>query len=285
MRVQSRLRRDADVRVITGQLVVQVEHQIGAVGTLSGDRERGAELFHRGRHAARVVQREGRIDQRPDVGQVERTVAAMASWPSRSMSARKTSVSASAARASRTLSPEHSMLTRCPRAERAGCTSGLVFHTFPNKEALLAHARQLLFERAASRVDAVERQGGAPAEVLANVVFTLPPGRTGRPPERGRPRSGCGRSSKGSTRSARSTRRRTRSRRNGRPCGGHSPCWTTVTPDDPVHQAWTIATPPSTSRRRVSSSAGASVMMPATAVGGRTAKRDAAPIFSALAST
>lgn len=58
-------------------------------------------------------------------------------------------------------------------ADRAGCTSGLVFHTFPNKEALLAHARQLLFERAAARVDAVEQQGGTPAEVLENVVLTL----------------------------------------------------------------------------------------------------------------
>ena len=58
-------------------------------------------------------------------------------------------------------------------AERAGCTTGLVFHTFPNKEALLAHARELLFERAAARVDAVEERGGTPAEVLENVVLTL----------------------------------------------------------------------------------------------------------------
>ena len=58
-------------------------------------------------------------------------------------------------------------------AERAGCTTGLVFHTFPNKEASLAHARGLLFERAAARVDAVEERGGTPAEVLENVVLTL----------------------------------------------------------------------------------------------------------------
>ncbi|EEP70459.1 TetR family transcriptional regulator [Micromonospora sp. ATCC 39149] len=58
-------------------------------------------------------------------------------------------------------------------AERVGCTSGLVFHTFPSKQALLAHARQTLFERAAARVDAVERQGGTPAEVLENVMLTL----------------------------------------------------------------------------------------------------------------
>jgi TetR/AcrR family transcriptional regulator, transcriptional repressor of bet genes len=58
-------------------------------------------------------------------------------------------------------------------AERAGCTTGLVFHTFPNKKALLAHARVLLFERAAARVDAVEEHGGNPAEVLEAVVLTL----------------------------------------------------------------------------------------------------------------
>ena len=58
-------------------------------------------------------------------------------------------------------------------AERAGCTTGLVFHTFPNKEALLTHARDLLFQRAAARVDAVEQRGGPPAEVLENVLLTL----------------------------------------------------------------------------------------------------------------
>jgi TetR/AcrR family transcriptional repressor of bet genes len=58
-------------------------------------------------------------------------------------------------------------------ADRAGCTSGLVFHTFPNKEAMLTHARQLLLERAAARVEAVELQGGTPNQVLENVMLTL----------------------------------------------------------------------------------------------------------------
>ena len=58
-------------------------------------------------------------------------------------------------------------------AERAGCSTGLVFHTFPSKEALLAHARQMMFERAAARVDAVEELGGAPSEVLRNVALAL----------------------------------------------------------------------------------------------------------------
>jgi hypothetical protein len=49
--------------------------------------------------------------------------------------------------------------------------------------------------------------------------------------------------------------------------------------------AGTIGTPIRTSRDTTSSSAGASVTTPATAVSGRTANRDAAPIFSLLAST
>lgn len=58
-------------------------------------------------------------------------------------------------------------------AERAGCSTGLVFHTFPSKEALLAHARQMMFERAAARVDAVEELGGSASEVLRNVALAL----------------------------------------------------------------------------------------------------------------
>ncbi|WP_432947809.1 TetR/AcrR family transcriptional regulator [Kribbella sp. CA-253562] len=58
-------------------------------------------------------------------------------------------------------------------AERAGCTTGLVFHTFPNKKALLAHARQLLLERASARADAVEQHGGPAPDVLRNVALAL----------------------------------------------------------------------------------------------------------------
>jgi TetR/AcrR family transcriptional regulator, transcriptional repressor of bet genes len=42
-------------------------------------------------------------------------------------------------------------------AERAGCTTGLVLHTFPDKRALLVHARELLHQRTAVRADAAEQ--------------------------------------------------------------------------------------------------------------------------------
>ncbi|MDO9398892.1 MAG: GNAT family acetyltransferase [Herbiconiux sp.] len=42
-------------------------------------------------------------------------------------------------------------------AERAGCTTGLVLHAFPTKEALLLHARDLLHERTRERADAAEQ--------------------------------------------------------------------------------------------------------------------------------
>ena len=48
-------------------------------------------------------------------------------------------------------------------AERAGCTTGLVLHTFPDKRALLVHARELLHHRTAVRADAAE--DGAPDAV------------------------------------------------------------------------------------------------------------------------
>nr|WP_269204775.1 TetR/AcrR family transcriptional regulator [Motilibacter deserti] len=46
-------------------------------------------------------------------------------------------------------------------AERAGCTTGLVLHTFRDKRALLAHARELLHERTAASADAAEAGAGA----------------------------------------------------------------------------------------------------------------------------
>ncbi|WP_328644571.1 TetR/AcrR family transcriptional regulator [Amycolatopsis sp. NBC_00348] len=53
-------------------------------------------------------------------------------------------------------------------AERAGCTTGLVLHTFPTKKALLLHARDLLYERTAIRADAAEAAAiDAPAALRA----------------------------------------------------------------------------------------------------------------------
>ncbi|MEE6263230.1 TetR/AcrR family transcriptional regulator [Plantactinospora sonchi] len=56
-------------------------------------------------------------------------------------------------------------------AERAGCTTGLVLHTFPDKRALLVHARELLHQRTAERADAAEALGGTPSEVLRAVLL------------------------------------------------------------------------------------------------------------------
>ncbi|PPK95360.1 AcrR family transcriptional regulator [Kineococcus xinjiangensis] len=51
-------------------------------------------------------------------------------------------------------------------AARAGCSTGLLLHTFPDKRALLLHARDLLHQRTAARADALEATGAAPEEVL-----------------------------------------------------------------------------------------------------------------------
>lgn len=42
-------------------------------------------------------------------------------------------------------------------ADRAGCTTGLLLHTFADKRALLLHARQLLHRRTGERADQAER--------------------------------------------------------------------------------------------------------------------------------
>lgn len=55
-------------------------------------------------------------------------------------------------------------------AERAGCTTGLVLHRFPDKRALLLHARDLLHERTATRTDALEAAAASPAEALRAVL-------------------------------------------------------------------------------------------------------------------
>ncbi|WP_232664478.1 TetR/AcrR family transcriptional regulator [Pseudonocardia sp. TRM90224] len=57
-------------------------------------------------------------------------------------------------------------------AERAGCTTGLVLHTFPDKQALLAHARELLHRRTAVRLDAIEVPGADPDAVLRAVLLS-----------------------------------------------------------------------------------------------------------------
>jgi len=56
-------------------------------------------------------------------------------------------------------------------AERAGCTTGLVMHTFPSKEALLLHARDLLYDRTAVRADAAEAEAATPTDALLAVLL------------------------------------------------------------------------------------------------------------------
>ncbi|WSE26610.1 TetR family transcriptional regulator C-terminal domain-containing protein [Amycolatopsis rhabdoformis] len=55
-------------------------------------------------------------------------------------------------------------------AERAGCTTGLVMHAFPTKQALLLRARDLLHQRTAERADATEASGSPPLVVLREVL-------------------------------------------------------------------------------------------------------------------
>ena len=46
-------------------------------------------------------------------------------------------------------------------AERAGCTTGLVLHTFRDKQALLLHARDVLHERSRLRAERLEAEADA----------------------------------------------------------------------------------------------------------------------------
>src|SRR3954451_18032627 len=55
-------------------------------------------------------------------------------------------------------------------AAAAGCTTGLVMHRFPNRRALLTHARQLLHERTRARVEALEAEAAVPKEALRAVL-------------------------------------------------------------------------------------------------------------------
>jgi AcrR family transcriptional regulator len=55
-------------------------------------------------------------------------------------------------------------------AAAAGCTTGLVMHRFPNRRALLRHARQLLHERTRARADALEAAAATPGDALRAVL-------------------------------------------------------------------------------------------------------------------
>lgn len=55
-------------------------------------------------------------------------------------------------------------------AAAAGCTTGLVMHRFPNRRALLLHARHLLHETTRARVEALEAAAGSPRAALRAVL-------------------------------------------------------------------------------------------------------------------
>lgn len=66
-------------------------------------------------------------------------------------------------------------------AAAAGCTTGLVMHRFPNRRALLRHARQLLHEATGARVAELEAAAGSPRAALRAVLhqgLALDPQRT-----------------------------------------------------------------------------------------------------------
>jgi TetR/AcrR family transcriptional regulator, transcriptional repressor of bet genes len=56
-------------------------------------------------------------------------------------------------------------------AAAAGCTTGLVMHRFPNRRALLLHARQLLHERTRDRVESLEAGAASPRAALRAVLL------------------------------------------------------------------------------------------------------------------
>lgn len=55
-------------------------------------------------------------------------------------------------------------------AAAAGCTTGLVMHRFPNRRALLLHARELLHEKTRARVEALEAAADSPRVALRAVL-------------------------------------------------------------------------------------------------------------------
>jgi AcrR family transcriptional regulator len=56
-------------------------------------------------------------------------------------------------------------------AARAGCTTGLVLHTFRDKRDLLRHARELLHERTGLRADAAQASTEDPFDALRAVAL------------------------------------------------------------------------------------------------------------------
>lgn len=56
-------------------------------------------------------------------------------------------------------------------AERANCTTGLVLHTFRDKQALLLHARDVLHQRTRARSDALEQKSADAGVALRAVVL------------------------------------------------------------------------------------------------------------------
>jgi AcrR family transcriptional regulator len=55
-------------------------------------------------------------------------------------------------------------------AAAAGCTTGLVMHAYPNRRALLRHARQLLHERTRERVETLEAEAADARTALRAVL-------------------------------------------------------------------------------------------------------------------
>jgi AcrR family transcriptional regulator len=55
-------------------------------------------------------------------------------------------------------------------AAAAGCTTGLVMHRFPNRRALLRHARHLLHERTRDRAERLEASAATPLAALRAVL-------------------------------------------------------------------------------------------------------------------
>ncbi|MFI5931679.1 TetR/AcrR family transcriptional regulator [Actinoplanes sp. NPDC051494] len=55
-------------------------------------------------------------------------------------------------------------------AAAAGCTTGLVMHRFPNRRALLRHARDLLHDTTRTRIEALEANAGSPRAALRAVL-------------------------------------------------------------------------------------------------------------------
>lgn len=55
-------------------------------------------------------------------------------------------------------------------AAAAGCTTGLVMHRFPNRQALLLHARRLLHETTRARVESLESSAAGPRAALRAIL-------------------------------------------------------------------------------------------------------------------